>query len=138
MDFFPNPEDLTQGINTAQREGAARWEEMLPVRDRVLKALDAARDDKVIGAPLEAAVSLNANGDLLKLLKSVENELPTWFITSEVSLEQGTTDELEVKVDRARGDKCERCWRYTTDVGSNGDFPTVCARCASVLPDFLG
>jgi isoleucyl-tRNA synthetase len=138
MDFFPNPEDLTQGINTAQREGAARWEEMLPVRDRVLKALDAARDDKVIGAPLEAAVSLNANGDLLKLLKSVENELPTWFITSEVSLEQGTTDELEVKVDRARGDKCERCWRYTTDVGSNSDFPTVCARCASVLPDFLG
>jgi isoleucyl-tRNA synthetase len=137
MDYFPNPEDLTQGIDTAQREAAARWDEMLPVRDRVLKALDAARDDKVIGAPLEAAVSLSANGDLLTLLRNLQDELPTWFITSEVNLEQGTADELEVKVDRARGDKCERCWRYTTDVGSNSDFPTVCARCASVLPDFL-
>jgi isoleucyl-tRNA synthetase len=44
---------------------------------------------------------------------------------------------LQIKVERARGDKCERCWKYKTDVGSDDEFPTVCASCASVLPEFL-
>ncbi|MBV9406887.1 MAG: hypothetical protein JO211_16180, partial [Acidobacteriaceae bacterium] len=45
--------------------------------------------------------------------------------------------ELTVEVQRARGDKCERCWKYTLDVGSNPEFPAVCAACASVLPEYL-
>ncbi len=44
---------------------------------------------------------------------------------------------LEIRVERARGDKCERCWKYRRDVGSNEEFPTVCGACASVLPEFL-
>jgi isoleucyl-tRNA synthetase len=55
-----------------------------------------------------------------------------------VDLERTTgADELALRVERARGDKCERCWKYTTDVGSNPAFPTVCAACASVLPEFF-
>ena len=137
MDYFPNPEDLTVGITSDQREIAARWDELLPVRDLVLKALDEARDAKVIGSSLEAAVTLEASGEQYELLKAFEEELPTWFISSEVHVKRSSVASLQVQVDRARGDKCERCWRYTTDVGSVSEFPTVCARCASVLPEFV-
>ncbi len=58
MDYFPRPEDLTEGITAEQLERAAGWERLMPVRDQVLKALDTAREDKVIGSSLEAAVFL--------------------------------------------------------------------------------
>ncbi|MFL6451047.1 MAG: isoleucine--tRNA ligase [Bryobacteraceae bacterium] len=137
VDYFPKPEDLTAGFTSRQREVAAEWEKLLPIRERVLKALDSARDDKVIGSSLEATVELEASGDELPVLQRFRDELPMWFITSDVTLAPGEAQELAVKVERARGDRCERCWRYTTDVGSNSDFPTVCARCASVLPAFI-
>lgn len=142
--FFPKPEDLTEQITAEQRAAAADWEQLLPVRDQVLKALDRSREDKVIGGSLEAAVSLKAGGERLALLEKHKADLPTWFIVSQVGLEQGQSEEyqtgfdiLDVTVDRARGDKCERCWRYTDDVGSAPDFPTVCARCAAIIPEFM-
>jgi isoleucyl-tRNA synthetase len=42
-----------------------------------------------------------------------------------------------VRVERAGGDKCERCWKYTTDVGSNGKFPTICGSCADAVEEIL-
>jgi isoleucyl-tRNA synthetase len=143
--YFPEPEELTEGLTADSRARAADWEKLLPVRDQVLKALDAAREEKVIGTSLEAAVSLEASGDLYNLLHTYEPGLPTWFIVSQVSLEHGSgapgvemdTQEVKVKVDRARGDKCERCWKYTLDVGSDPEFPTICASCASVVREFL-
>src|SRR6185437_1208153 len=136
--YFPQPEELTDGLTAESRAQAAAWESLLPVRDQVLKALDAAREDKVIGASLEAAVSLEVGGDLYRLLESHAADLPTWFIVSQVNLEPGRDSAaLNVRVERARGDKCERCWKYTLDVGSDPEFPTVCAACALVLPEFL-
>jgi isoleucyl-tRNA synthetase len=137
MDYFPGPEDLTEGIGAEQRERAAGWERLMPVRDQVLKALDTAREDKLIGSPLEAAVLLRAGADLYPLLESFSAELPAWFVVSQVEVERDPSTGLTVEVERARGDKCERCWKYTTDVGSDEDFPTVCASCAAVLPEFL-
>ncbi len=135
--YFPQPEELTEGLTPEGRARAADWEMLLPVRDQVLKALDAAREDKVIGASLEAAVSLEAGGDLYGLLEAHAADLPTWFIVSQVALRRGDSEELKVQIERARGDKCERCWKYTLDVGSDPEFPTVCAACASVIPEFL-
>jgi len=137
MDYFPSAADLTAGFTTKQRELAGEWEKLLPVRERVLKALDGAREDKVIGSSLEATVHLEAGEEQFLLLQRFRDELPTWFITSDVTFALGQSQELTVKVERARGDRCERCWRYTADVGSNSDFPTVCARCAGVLPAFV-
>jgi isoleucyl-tRNA synthetase len=137
--YFPEAEELTAGLTQSQREHARDWTELLPVRDHVLKALDSARQDKIIGAPLEAAVSLRASGDLYQLLEKHSSDLPAWFIVSQVELEEAPhPTELIVKADRARGDKCERCWKYTTDVGSDADFPTVCAACAAVLRELAG
>jgi isoleucyl-tRNA synthetase len=134
---FPKPEDLSEGITDDQRARAAEWERLVPVRDQVLKALDTAREDRVIGSSLEAAVLLEAGNELYPLLQQFLPDLPEWFIASHVELQPGGPSSLEIKIQRARGDKCERCWKYKTDVGSDDEFPTVCASCACVLPEFL-
>ncbi len=135
--LFPEPSFLTADLRTEQREIAVDFDRLVPVRDLVLKALDTAREDRVIGSSLEAAVSLDAGPDISPLLEKYAGDLPGWFIVSQVELSRGSDPGLRVKIDRARGDKCERCWKYTTDVGADSRFPTVCAACASVLPDFL-
>jgi len=135
MELFPKPEDLSAGITAAQREQAAQWESLIPMRSQVLKALDNARDEKVIGAPLEAAVTLSAGSDLYPLLEKFQSELPGFFIVSSVTLQPVAANAatLEVQVARASGTKCERCWKYTYDVGSDPELPTVCASCASTI-----
>ena len=137
MAYFPEPAELSAGITASQREQNARWERLVPIRDQVLKALDTAREDKVIGKSTDATLFLRAGGELYELLETFANQLAAWFIVSDVELEHSASAELEIRVERARGDKCERCWKYKTDVGTNDDFPTVCAACAAVLPEFL-
>ncbi len=136
--LLPEATDLSSGMSARQRSEAADWAELVPVRDQVLKALDGAREDKVIGSSLEGAVRLAASGELYNLLERNAKHLPAWFIVSQVELQQAADEgSLMIAVTRARGDKCERCWKYTLDVGSNPAFPTVCADCAAVLPEFF-
>ena len=139
MDLFPNPEDLSLGISATQREQAAVWDQLIPVRNQVLKSLDVARDEKTIGAPLEAAVTLLAGTSLYPLLEKVAADLPGFFIVSKVQLKAGggNPDTLEVQVGRAGGVKCERCWKYTNDVGSDQELATVCASCAKTLREYF-
>ena len=108
----------------------------MQVRDVVLKSLDTARNEKLIGAPLEARVRLSANAELYPLLQQYADQLPGLFIVSEVELESSET-ELAVRVERASGVKCERCWKYTKDVGRDAAFPTICARCALAVHEIL-
>ena len=56
-----------------------------------------------------------------------------WFIVSHVDLQAGLGEPLKVTVERASGDKCERCWKYKLDIGTDDRVPTVCAECANVL-----
>ncbi|MEK7404335.1 MAG: isoleucine--tRNA ligase [Acidobacteriota bacterium] len=136
LDLFPEPEELTAGLAERHRGRAANWERLMPVRDSVLKRLEIARQEKTIGAPLEARVRLRANGDLYPLLAEYAAELPALFIVSQVALEQGG-DGLGVEVERAAGLKCERCWKYSTAVGSNADWPTICPPCAEAVAEIL-
>jgi isoleucyl-tRNA synthetase len=55
------------------------------------------------------------------------------FIVSQVQLEQGSDNGIFVEIQRADGIKCERCWKYTLDVGSNSEFPTLCAACSDAI-----
>jgi isoleucyl-tRNA synthetase len=139
LTLFPRPEELTEGLDEERRKAASNWERLMEVREHVLKSLEAARQDKFIGAPLEARVHLKANGELYPLLEQYAAELPALFIVSQVSLE-GHADQtqLSIHVDRAQGKKCERCWKYTFDVGSHPDFPTVCSNCAAAILENLG
>jgi isoleucyl-tRNA synthetase len=110
----------------------------MEVRDHVLKSLEAARQEKFIGAPLEACVHLRAGGDLYTLLEQYAAELPALFIVSQVELARHEDKVLSVHVARAAGAKCERCWKYTTDVGSAAGLPTVCSACAAVVAEITG
>jgi isoleucyl-tRNA synthetase len=131
--YFPAPEELTREIPAAQRERAPAWDQLMLVRDEVLKALEIARQDKFIGAPLEARVVIQAAPGLHGLLREYSQELPGLFIVSQVELQEGGAATVGVEVARASGVKCERCWKFTEDVGQDSQFPTVCAFCASVL-----
>jgi isoleucyl-tRNA synthetase len=131
--LFPDPEELSAGIPDDHRARAGNWDRLMEVRQDVLKTLETARREKFIGAPLEARIRLSANGTLYPILDRYRDELPGLFIVSQVMLNRG--DPLTVSVERAAGAKCERCWKYTEDVGSTPEFPTVCGSCASVLEE---
>jgi isoleucyl-tRNA synthetase len=131
--LFPEPGELTAGLGEAERRRAANWERLMEVRENVLRSLEAARQEKFIGAPLEAHVHLKANSDLYPLLEEYAGQLPALFIVSQVSLESHSDTTLAVHVKRAAGVKCERCWKYTLDVGADPELPTVCAACAAAV-----
>lgn len=116
-----------------------KWEKVHQIRVDVQKALELARNEKKIGKSLEAKVTLGAEGELLEFLETVKAELPEIFITSavEVTAEKqafaGDVEGLTVSVSAADGEKCERCWKFSTTVGSDANHPTLCKHCADVL-----
>ncbi|MFZ3265250.1 MAG: isoleucine--tRNA ligase [Terriglobales bacterium] len=114
------------------------WNELRAVRDEVLKALEEARNSKLIGTGLEAQVHLTASDSVYSLLKRYEPQLRYLFIVSAVSLTQGSgngTGSIQVEVKKADGQKCDRCWNYSTHVGEDKTYPTVCERCSAVLDE---
>jgi isoleucyl-tRNA synthetase len=131
--LLPDPSELTQGITVPARERLANWNTLMLVRDQVLKSLEVAREEKRIGKSLEAKVLLTAGPDLYPLLNEYATDLPAVFIVSQVQLEQGAGDGVSVEIHRADGTKCERCWKYTLDVGSDPEFPVYCAACADAI-----
>jgi len=135
--YFPEPGELSAGLDDAARKRTAHWDRLIQVRDVVLKHLDTARNEKLIGAPLEARVRLSAGGELHALLQQYAVQLPALFIVSQVEVERTESDELAVTLERAAGDKCERCWKYTLDVGSDAAFPTICMPCAAAVHEIL-
>ncbi len=108
----------------------AAWDELVALRDKVNLALEEARGAKLIGKPLEAVVELTLPADRLAALEPQKELLKTLFIVSGVTFAEG---EFAVKVVKATGEKCERCWAYTGDVGCDSELPGLCARCAAVV-----
>ena len=133
--YFPEPAELTMGITGEQRAQAAQWDALIEVRGEVLKALEAARQAGAIGSSLEAHVSLAAGPQSFALLDRYIDELPALFIVSQVSLARATEPDLQVTVQRAAGEKCERCWKYLPDVGANQDWPTICTSCVAAVDE---
>jgi isoleucyl-tRNA synthetase len=141
MALFPDETDLRTAMAAAK---ANTWEVLGLVRAEVLKALEVARNDKkLINSGLEAKVLLNADLELKAKLKHYLPQLPGLFIVSQVELiSAGAGDyksdvvaNLEVTVQRADGKKCERCWNYSTHVGENPRYPTICERCSEAIAE---
>lgn len=111
------------------------------VRDDVLKALEEARNDKLIGKPLEAKVTLvPRDEETKKVLESMEY-LHQYLIVSEAVIkgEEPKAKEyryVNVLVEVHPGEKCERCWVSSETVGEDQDHPTLCTRCASVVKEY--
>jgi isoleucyl-tRNA synthetase len=124
---------------------ADRWERLLQVRGEMLKALEQARNSKVIGTSLEAQVHLYVpDGEWRDLLGAYETILPMIGIVSAVGLHpaDGAPAEalvseviagLQVHVRRAGGAKCVRCWHWREDIGQHAEHPTLCGRCVARL-----
>ncbi len=117
----------------ADEEFMERWEKIDELRDVVNKALEEARAQKLIGKSLEAKVTLKCGRDCYDFTKSVEGELVAAFIVSAVEVEKSEFDGVEVKVEVAPGQKCERCWTHNDTVGKCAEHPTLCARCAEIV-----
>ncbi|MDD4048973.1 MAG: isoleucine--tRNA ligase, partial [Clostridia bacterium] len=128
------------------QEVEEKWDKILNVREFVAKPLEEARQKKFIGHSLDACVNIYATDTWYDFLKDIEDKLPNLFITSSVVLhecnnipvEAYTSEDMEgmgVVVEKALGEKCERCWIYSETVGINEEHPTLCTRCASVMKD---
>ncbi|MBQ4568803.1 MAG: isoleucine--tRNA ligase [Ruminococcus sp.] len=118
---------------TLDADFISNWDKIHELRDTVKKQLEVAVKDKMIKASLEASVTLAASKEEYDFIKSVEDELAAAFIVSEVIIEKSENDELTVTINKAQGEKCERCWCFSKSVGENSDHPTLCARCAAVI-----
>ncbi|MBN2199543.1 MAG: isoleucine--tRNA ligase [Candidatus Aminicenantes bacterium] len=110
-------------------------ESVLGVRERILKELEKAREEKRLGNALEARVFLRAPESLRGPLESFRDDLPPLFIVSDVGLEFHSGPDLEVLVEKAPGRKCRRCWMFSDEVGKNADHPDLCRRCWEVLKE---
>jgi len=138
MEIFPEVDS-----DLRDEELGARWEKIMAVRNEVLRALEAARRDKVIGHPLDARVRLALPPELDKLFAGSHDLFRTVFIVSQVSIEpesalsaptQGVElPGLKIQVETATGEKCERCWVRSDAVGRFPDQPKICDRCYSVV-----
>ena len=112
----------------------ARWTTLLDVRTTVNAALELARNDKTIGAPLTAHVAITASPEVTALLARYERDLPMLFIVSGVSIGPATqSGAVEPTVSHAPGEKCPRCWRFVGATVQDGTHAGLCARCADAL-----
>ncbi|PGS53673.1 isoleucine--tRNA ligase [Bacillus sp. AFS041924] len=122
----------------------AKWEKFMDLRDDVLKALEVARNEKVIGKSLTAAVKIYPNAEVAELLNSIHEDFKQLLIVSQVEVASSNEqapktaqkfDTLSIEVTPATGETCERCWVVTEEVGKDDEHPTLCLRCASVVKD---
>ena len=135
---FPVTADILGSGDGADAKADEEWNTLRSVRDEVLKALETARNNKLIGTGLEAKVAITASDPLHSLLQRHADQLRYLFIVSQVTLAQGSgngTGSVKVDVKKADGAKCERCWNYSTHVGEDKEYPTVCERCSAVLKE---
>lgn len=114
-------------------ETAEEMERLMAIREIVLKELEKAREAKLLGNSLEAQVTLSVSPSDRALLDKYGKDLASLFIVSCVVVKLGSSSELEVRVSRAPGEKCQRCWNYSPAVGKSRDYPRLCQRCEDVV-----
>ncbi|MFC7784443.1 isoleucine--tRNA ligase [Rossellomorea sp. GCM10028870] len=121
-----------------------KWNAFLELRDDVLKALEEARNQKMIGKSLTAKVTLYVNDETKALLGSIKEDLKQLFIVSAFEIGGAVNEapehalslgEINIVVEKAQGETCDRCWIVTPTVGKDKDHPTLCTRCASVVKE---
>ncbi|HOA85558.1 MAG TPA: zinc finger domain-containing protein, partial [Bacillota bacterium] len=118
-----------------------KWNRLFDLRDDVMKALELARADKLIGKSLDAKVTVYADGETYSMLEDFADQLATVFIVSGASVVRGSAPDcaftetdsgIGVLVSQADGEKCDRCWMYSTE-GEHIEDGFVCSRCLSVI-----
>ena len=133
------PEIKKEWLNDELEE---KWEQLLKIRGEIAKAMEMARQEKVIGHPLDARVSVIPPKELEALIKEEARNLKESLIISQliVGAEEGgrafeskEIPGLKVYVVPAKGKKCERCWNFSEKVGENKEHPVICERCVEAI-----
>lgn len=125
-------------------EERSRWELLLELRGEVTKSIEPKRKEGLVGKSLDAKITLYGSNELLDRLDGLD--LLEFFIVSRVELQpeanipEGAyrSEEIEglgVVVEHAQGEKCQRCWRFDDQLGTNSEYPDVCPRCTAVLTE---
>ncbi|EKH2199247.1 isoleucine--tRNA ligase [Staphylococcus pseudintermedius] len=128
---MPTKEEVDQAL-------LDKWNTFMALRDDVNRALEAARNEKVIGKSLEAKVKIgnSSSFDTLAFLEGF-NDLHQLFIVSQVELVEDTKGEAyqhgTIEIAKADGEKCARCWNYSESLGSVGELDDLCPRCQEVV-----
>jgi isoleucyl-tRNA synthetase len=140
MAYFPKTEEITGKIGKADTKAIrADFDVLFSVRGEALKALEIARQEKVIGRSEDATITIHAPESTQKLLERYREDLRFLLIVSGVEVvpaAQGNGNTpVRVIAIKAAGGKCERCWFYSTHVGENERYPTVCERCSQALEE---
>jgi hypothetical protein len=133
LDYYPKAKPEYDN-----KELEYKWEKLIKLKEEVAKHLEIARGNKDIGLSLEAKVTLFAEGEEYEFIKGKEELLKEIFIVSSVEIRENRRNADEevgvgVKVDKAPGEKCERCWMYSETVGESSEHPTLCERCRDNL-----
>jgi isoleucyl-tRNA synthetase len=131
---FPQAEDQhgrARPVRTGLASGAPSNQvaELLRLRGVIGQAIEKARQDKLIGNALEAAVVLHSDSDVTA--KISKEELEEFFILSDLTIRQA--DEATASVTKTAYKKCARCWRHRPAVGTSKQHPDLCDRCESVV-----
>lgn len=132
---IPEPE-----AEIAPKDFVQKWDQFMTIRQDVLKALEEARDDKIIGKSLEAKLTLVAKEDSVKEVLSSIPYLHQMLIVSEANVVDQDPEAKEyryiyAKVEKHQGEVCERCWVSSETVGENETHPTLCTRCADIVTE---
>lgn len=123
------PQESSELMDTGLEK---KWDKLMQVREESLKKMEEARQAGEISSSLDAKLTLQVPGNILEVLSSLGQEaLKEIFIVSQVELNNSST--MQVKVGKATGRKCARCWNYSERVGENEKYPSLCDRCWQVV-----
>ncbi|MGM8211822.1 isoleucine--tRNA ligase [Virgibacillus sp. W0430] len=132
---MPEPREIEQ----FGQDDQAKWNHFMNVRDDVLKALEEARNDKVIGKSLEAKITLTAKDEETKAVLEMIPNVHQLLIVSEAVVSTTVSDNaktykyVHAVVEKHTGEKCERCWMSSHTVGENEQYEALCTRCAEIV-----
>jgi len=129
--FAGGATSLPLGTTNTESTLLTKWGRIRELRDAVNKEIELLRANGQVGSSLQATVALTVAPDDHALLASLGADLKFVFITSAIELIAG--DALSISVSASKGIKCERCWHYSDEIGSDAMHPTLCPRCASNL-----
>jgi isoleucyl-tRNA synthetase len=109
------------------------WETLLEIRALSNKAIEEKRAMNLVGSSLQSELDIYAQGGTYDVLESFADDLRFLLITSRATVHQENGSGLRIQVTPSSHIKCDRCWHYRADVGSDKDHPAICSRCVSNL-----
>lgn len=147
--FLKEPEDYVQLANmpkvenyTNHDELLENWGKFMNLRDDVLKALEDARNKKLIGKSFEAAVTIYPDKETKAMLDDLDADFRQILIVSKLTIVDGEAPEnaeklnnASIVVEHAEGEVCPRCRMIRTDIGEDPKLPELCERCAKIVEE---